>query len=148
MNARQKNLLSISEIAVRLREDINEFLPDGIEVSVNASQRLDGCVVSLAVTRWPKDVPMLSRSHVFEERRAVLGGLKAEMSRSHVLSDEARHLATQLQALLDRYQTIGGEERNFVGEVGFDERSLDRERTDLLQDLKESSRTTSNRRTP
>ena len=29
------------------------------------------------------------------------GGLKAEMSRSHVLSDEARHLATQLQALLD-----------------------------------------------
>ena len=148
MNARQKNLLSISEIAVRLREDINEFLPDGIEVSVNTSQRLDGNVVSLTVTKWPTDVPMLSRSHMFEERRAVLGGLKSEMSKAHILSDEARHLATQLQALLDRYQTVGGDERNFIGEVGFDKRSLDRERTDLFQDLKESSKTTGNGRAP
>ena len=140
----QENPLSLQEIAVRLREDVNEFLPDHIDVTVTASQTADGSTITLTVCRWPADMPMLSHSHIFDERRAVLTGLASDesaslMSKTHRLSDEACLLTAQLQALADRYQVVQNEKKNFTSEVAFNRRALDDERKRVLQSLKGKS---------
>lgn len=146
MSFPQENPLPVQQIAVQLREDINEHMPDHIDVSVTTSQTVDGSAITLTVNRWPPEMSMLSHSRIFDDRRAVLAGLTPEgsatlMSSAHHLSDEACLLATQLQSLADRYQVIVGEERNFIVEIVFNRRALDDERNRVLQSMKINSRT-------
>ena len=137
----QENPLSLQQIAVRLREDVNEHLPDHLDIAVCASQNSDGSTITLTICRWPAEMSMLSHARIFDDRRAVLTGLAPEMPKTHHLSDEACLLTTQLQALVDRYQVVRGEERNFVAEIAFDKRALDNERNRVLQSMKVNSRT-------
>jgi len=136
----QENPLPLQEIAVRLREDATEFLPDHIYVTVTASETADGSSITLTVDRWPADMPMLSHSRIFDERRAVLAGLASDepatLPKTYHLSDEALLLADQLQALADRYQVVRDGKRNFTSEVAFNRRALDDERKRVLQSLK------------
>jgi hypothetical protein len=133
----------IHQVAMELRETMDDLLPEGVGVTINTSEEANGAgSINLTISSWPNDMFMLNRDRVIAERQAVLEGRRADFSHLPFLSIEANHLAEILQTLVNRRfppttdNTTGSSTWPVVGEVVFDQHALDRERLSIIHSLK------------
>jgi len=134
----------IHEIAMELRDAMDDLLPEGVGVTMNTSENADGTgFVNLTVASWPDDMFMLNYDRVVAERRAVLAGRSGGESRFPYLSAEAKHLAEVLQSLVDSHfppvvDEAGNTNWPVTGGVIFDPHVLEHERLKIVHSLKAS----------
>jgi len=137
----------IHEIAMELRNDMDDLLPDGVGVTMNTSEEANGTgTVNLTVSSWPQGMFMNNKDRVVAERQAVLEGRRGGDSHMPYLSAEAKHLAEILQSLIDRHfppvvdEQTGDTTWPVTGGVTFDPHALERERLAIIHSLKTSMR--------
>jgi hypothetical protein len=136
----------IHEIAMELRDAMDDLLPEGVGVTMNTSEQANGTgSINLTVACWPDDMFMLNYDRVVAERRAVLEGRSGGESRFPYLSAEAKHLAEVLQSLIDSHfppvvDEAGNTDWPVTGGVTFDPHVLERERLKIIYSLKASPR--------
>ena len=133
----------IHEISVELHEAMDDLLPEGVGVTINASEEIERTGTLIAtVASWPSDMFMLNKDRVVAERRAVLEGRKADYSHLPFLSLEARHLAETLQSLVNHRfppttdEATGDSTWPVIGEVVFAQHTLEKERLAIIRSLK------------
>ena len=136
----------IHQIAMELRNTMDDLLPDGVGVTISASENADGTgSMDLTVSSWPSGMLMLNRERVVIQRRALLEGRDAMEVNLHgypYLSHEASHLAQILQTLLDRHfpphanPSTGETDWPVSSSVTFDPHTLEHERIEIIQSLK------------
>jgi len=140
----------IHEVAMELRNDLDDLLPDGVGVTMNTSEEANGTgSINLTVSSWPEDMLMLNKDRVLAVRQALLEGrdiMHVDLSGYTYLSVEAKHLAETLQTLIDRHfppivdETTGDATWPVTGGVTFDPHALERERLAIIHSLKTSMR--------
>lgn len=126
------NQLALSDIALKIKDDVDAHLPLGFAAIANASHD-DLKTITITITDWPATFPALSRDHLIAERQAVLGGRMPSDRPHYQLSAEALDLILSLQVVLEPYIPDG-----IIGEIIFDERVLKAEHLRFLQSLKKS----------
>ena len=133
----------IHEIATELHEAMDDLLPEGVGVTINASEEIERTGTLIAtVTSWPSDMFMLNKDRVVAERRAVLEGRKADYSHLPFLSLEALHLAETLQSLVNHRfppatdEATGDSTWPVIGEVVFAQHAIEKERLAIIHSLK------------
>jgi hypothetical protein len=132
---------------MELRDDIDTVLPEGVDVTINTNECANGKgSITLTIMAWPKNMLANNYERVVAGRKVLLAGFDlrtVDLSSYDYLSAEAAHLAATLQALVDKHcpseidPTTGREVWNINGCVNFDPRSLERERIEIVQSLKE-----------
>ena len=129
----------IHEIATELHEAMADLLPEGVGITINASEEIERTGTLIAtVASWPSDMFMLNKDRVVAERRAVLDGRKADYSHLPFLSLEALLLAETLQSLVPPTtdEATGDSTWPVIGEVVFAQHAIERERLAIIHSLK------------
>ena len=123
---------SISELAVRLGEEATDCAPEGIGIEIHAREEVAGNnKLEVVVVCWPTSISIANWHRVLAERRALLDGRPADLSRYPILSDEAVKIAAHLQALIEPYCND-----HLSCEITFDKRAFEAEKRQILLDLK------------
>jgi hypothetical protein len=133
----------LHEIAMEIRNAMDDLLPEGIGVTINTSENTDSTgFVSLTIASWPKSMYMLNYDRVVADRIDLLEGRRGGNAHLPYLSLEASRLAESLQALLDQHfppvhdETTGELKWSVTDGVAFDPNALERERIKIIQSLK------------
>lgn len=131
--AMSRTTAALSDIALKIKDDIDARLPSGFAAIANASHE-ELRTITITITDWPSDFPALSRDHLVLERQATLQGKLPDRHPHYRLSPEALDLVLSLQVALEPYAADG-----VIGEIVFEERGLKSERLHFLQSLKQGS---------
>jgi hypothetical protein len=131
----------VREVALELRDAMDDLLPEGVGVIMNTSEIEDGTgSVRLTITTWPSDMNMLNRERIVADRQDLLMGKKDSLHRFPLLSTKGKSLAESLQKLLDEHFPPVSDSNATTWPVNtdvmFDEHALERERISIIHSTK------------